>query len=232
MAPSAKEPSEANEAPALRRVRKLLALANSPNPHEAAVAAARAQALIEQHRLQAWIEADTRAKDPSAGIVDARDEPLERSKRLRKWKIALASVLAAHNGCFAYVLDDKQSRAIVLVGTASDRAAVAELYTWLSKRIAWLSATHGKGQARSWHKAFRLGVISAVGERLQAARTSAHQDLSEAALAVVDPAEAAHRHALDQFVQDRIKLRQGRSIRVDAEAWQAGRAASEDLELP
>ena len=41
----------------LDRVRKLLALAGSPNAHEAAAAAARAQALVARHQLEAWLEA-------------------------------------------------------------------------------------------------------------------------------------------------------------------------------
>ena len=51
----------------LERVRKLLALATSPNLHEAAAAAAAAQALIERHRLGSLLEAQT---DADAGITD------------------------------------------------------------------------------------------------------------------------------------------------------------------
>ena len=85
----------------LSRVRKLLALAESPNVHEAASAAARAQELISQHRLEAVLEAED-----AAATQDAADpigqETLETSKRLRRWKTVLAGGLARANGCIAF----------------------------------------------------------------------------------------------------------------------------------
>lgn len=217
---------------ALDRVRKLLALATSPNPHEAAVAAARAQEIIEAHRLQAWLDAEAAVHDDPDPIADARDEPLETSRRIRKWKSALATTLAECNGCVAYIAPRGREQSIVLVGRASDRAAVAELWGWLVKRIEWLSATHGAGQPRSWHDAFRIGVVDAVAERLRHARQEARATLPEAALVRVDPAVVAHREALDRFVHEHLRLGRGRALRVDAEAWEHGRKASDELEIP
>lgn len=218
--------------PALARVRKLLALATSPNPHEAANAAARAQALIETHRLQAWLEAEQREEEDPDPIVDARDTPLATGRRIRKWKSALASVLAQANGCVAYTGQQGREQSIILVGRSRDREAVRELWDWLVKRIEWLSATHGEGQDRKWHEAFRIGVVDAVAQRLSEARTEARAELGEAALVRVDPAIVAHRDALERFVGEHLKLGKGRSIRVDADAWERGRKASDDLVLP
>ena len=223
--------SMASPPPALARVRKLLALATSPNPHEAALAAARAQALIEAHRLQAWIEAERREEEDPDPIVDARDEPLEVARRLRKWKVVLASTLADANGCLAYTLERGRDRAIVLVGRARDRAAVVELWGWLVRRIEWLSATHGAGRDRQWHDGFRIGVVDAIAERLRQGNADARAELDRAALVVVEPAAAAHREALDR-VTEGLRLGTGRAVRVDARAWQRGKAAGEDVELP
>ncbi len=216
----------------LSRVRKLLALATSPNPHEAAAAAARAQAIIEAHRLQAWLDAeDCQHSDPDP-IVDARDTPLTRGRRIRKWKAALATVLAEANGCVAYTTPHGKEQAIVLVGRGRDRAAVAELWAWLVQRIEWLSATHGAGQTHKWHEAFRVGVVESVGQRLQHTRAEVRADLPPVALVRVDPIVAAHRDALQRFVSDHLALGRGRQLRVDADAWQRGRHAAADLELP
>ena len=217
---------------ALARVRKLLALATSPNPHEAAAAAARAQALIETHRLERWLAAEEEVREDADPIVDARDEPLETAKRLRKWKIVLAVTLAQANGCVAYTLTGDPKSSIVLVGRSRDREMVAELWSWLVKQIEWLSATNGEGQGRKWHDAFRIGVVSAVSERLKEAVQSAHQELDSTALARVDPAMVAHSEALDRFVSERLRLGRGRNIRVDAEAWEQGHAAADALKLP
>ena len=145
----------------LARVQKLLALASSPNVHEATSAAALAQTLIARHRLQAWLDAEqTAAADPDP-ITDARDTPLTTGKRLRKWKVVLAGALAGANNCVAYTLDRGKEEAIVLVGRGRDRDAVLALWTWLVTRIEWLSATHGAGQDRQWHEAFRIGCVDA-----------------------------------------------------------------------
>lgn len=218
--------------PALARVRKLLALATSPNPHEAALAAARAQALIEAHRLQAWLEAERRVEEDPDPIVDARDEPLEVARRLRKWKVVLAATLAEANDCIAYTLELGRERSIVLVGRGRDREAVAELWGWLVKRIEWLSATHGAGRDRAWHEAFRIGVVDAIAERLRQGSEQAQAELPPTALVAVEPARAAHRDALRRFADERLGLTSGRGIRVDARAWEHGRAAGDDVELP
>ena len=215
----------------LDRVRKLLALASSPNAHEAAAAAALAQTLIARHRLQAWLDAEQAATDDAEPIEDARDAPLEASKRLRKWKVVLASALAEANGCMAYTLDRGKDQAIVLVGRARDRAAVLELWTWLVTRIEWLSATHGAGQDRQWHEAFRIGCVDTIAERLATVASEVRAEFGAAALVCVDPAVRAQREALERFVAERFKLGKGRGLRVDVDAWAEGLKAAAALDL-
>lgn len=213
----------------LDRVRKLLALATSPNPHEAAAAAARAQELIAQHRLEGWLAAEDDEVDP---IVDARDEPLEASRRLRRWKSYLASALADVNGCVAYTLDRGDDQAIVLVGRARDRAAVTALYQGLVRQIEWLSATHGAGRSKKWHESFRVGAVETIAARLREVEPAAVAELGTTALTVLEPAMEAHRAALDRYVSQHLRLGRGRNLTVIESAWREGRARSVELELP
>ena len=215
----------------LSRVHKLLALAGSPNLHEAATAAGLAQALIARHRLQGWLDAAQAVAEDPDPIEDAQEAPLEASKRLRKWKVVLAGAIADANGCVAYTLDRGKDQAIVLVGRARDRAAVLELWTWLVTRIEWLSATHGAGQDRPWHEAFRVGAVESVADRLACVEEQVREEFTAAALVRVDPAARAHREALDRFIGERLRLGKGRSLRVDASAWEQGRQAAVGLEL-
>ncbi|MEX1368634.1 MAG: DUF2786 domain-containing protein [Nannocystaceae bacterium] len=217
---------------ALDRVRKLLALATSDNPHEAALAAARAQALIEAHRLQDWLDAQQTVDDDPDPIVDAREAPLEVGRRLRKWKVVLAATLAEANGCIAYTLPRGREQAIVLVGRSRDREAVVELWSWLVRRIEWLSATEGAGQPRQWHEAFRIGVVDTIAARLRTGTEQARGELDPTALVVVEPAIAAHRDALQRFADEHLGLTAGRGIRVDVAGWEAGQAAGGTLKLP
>jgi hypothetical protein len=166
------------------RVRKLLALATSPNVHEAAAAAARAQALISRHHLASLL-GDTPDPDP---VTDGADAPLERARKLRKWRVVLASSLAEVNGCVAYSVDLGAHQELRVAGRSADRTAVAALWEWLPERIQWLSASLGAGRSRQWHDDFRIGAVEAVVEQLRQAVHTAHDALSPAALVVVDPA--------------------------------------------
>jgi hypothetical protein len=47
----------------------------------------------------------------------------------------------------------------------------------------------------------------------------------------VEPARAAHREALER-VTEGLRLGTGRAVRVDARAWQRGKAAGGGVELP
>lgn len=213
----------------LDRVRKLLALATSPNRHEAALAAARAQALIETHRLEGWLE--DQAQTDADPIVDAGDTPLETARKIRRWKSVLANVLADVNGCVAYVAAHADGQAIVLVGRRRDRDAVAELWQWLVRRIEWLSATHGVGKPRAWHEAFRIGVVESVAEQLANVAEDVRTQLSPGALVRIDPVHLAHREALERFVREHLRLGKGRNPPLDGRAWRDGREASRDLGL-
>lgn len=214
---------------ALARVRKLLALAGSPNPHEAALAAARAQELIERHRLQAWLDDATESADDP--ITTGIDEPLVVTRRVRTWKLVLADVLARANECVAYSFRDGDAAGIAIAGRASDRRIVETLWTWLVARIEWLSATAGADKPRRWHESFRIGVAQTVAERLRASVDAVARELDGTALVQVDPRRAAHRERLSAFVAERLPTRPGRSITVDTAAWRRGRRAGEALQV-
>ena len=211
----------------LDRVRKLLALAGSDNVHEAAAAAARAQALITQHRLDDWLTDDASHVDP---ITDARDEPLEVFRKLRRWKTVLAAELARANGCVAYTLQRANDQALVLIGRKRDRDAVKALYDDLVVRLEWLSATHGPGKGKKWHDSFRIGAVHTLSQRLQQA-PALPVETSRTALARIEPRMAAHERELERVTQERLGTGRSRSIRVIGEAWDRGMAAATDLDV-
>ncbi len=215
----------------LARVRKLLALAGSPNVHEAASAAAAAQALVERHRLEGLLAAESAAEDPADPVTDGREAPLEAVRRLRRWKVALAAGLAEANGCLAYTAQVGDETHLLLAGRAADRAAVAALWAWLVTRIEWLSATHGPGKPRDWHEAFRIGAAEVIVARLATVGVEVAATLPPAALVRVEPARVARAAAVESFVSRHLRLGKGRSLRVDGRALARGRAAGASMEL-
>lgn len=215
----------------LDRVRKLLALAESPNVHEAAAAAARAQALISQHRLEAVLaaEAEAAAREQADPI---EQEVLETSKRLRRWKTVLAAGLAGANGCLAFTRQGRgREQDLVLAGQADDRAAFHALWGWLVQTLTWLSASHGGGKGKRWHDDFRVGAALEVVDRLEAAARAPTETLTPEALVRIEPALAARAERVQRYAEEELRLKPGRSLRVDPEAFDAGRRAGKALDL-
>ncbi len=218
----------------LDRVRKLLALAGSPNPHEAAAAASRAQALVARHRLDSWLaaekaEADAAEADP---ITDGRATPLEVARRVRRWRVVLASVLAEANGCVAWLQEREprkrpDAQALCVVGREADRELVRALWDGLVKRVEWASASAGAGRDRAWHDAFRIGVADTIARRL------ADDALApgEPALVVAAAALARHQQDVDRYVEAHFQARSGKGMLVDPAGYAAGRVAGASLKL-
>ncbi len=211
----------------LDRVRKLLALAASPNVHEAASAAAKAQSLIEKHRLESMVAAAT-AEDADP-VTDGRETPLDCGRRIRKWKSALATGLAKNNGCIAYTAQLAEKTQLLIAGREADRLAIVALWQWLVPQIEWLSATHGAGQPRAWHEAFRIGAAETIVRRLEGALLEVRAAIGSAALARIEPTCARRKAAVESFADERLHLRPGRSIRVDSRALEQGRALAKRL---
>ncbi len=226
----------------LDRIRRLLRLAESPNVHEAAVAAARAQELMARHRIEAAALDDA---DGGAGVKDLRDAPLDGSKRLRAWKTHLADAVARANGCRVYLLERDGMKHIVLVGRAEDAELVRLLYPELVKRVEVLTWLHGQGRTRSFCHAFRLGVVTTLHERLalaaaEAKRRALEGDCDEGDVALApEPTRMAlakleaRDDAVERFMEAHLRLKPGRrkGLRAEAEGYESGRLAGHSVAL-
>lgn len=212
----------------LDRVHKLLALSASSNVHEAALAAARAQRLIETHRLHGLLRKE-QAAEP---IEDARTEPLVAARRIRKWKQVLASALAELNGCLTYTLKTPTEEQLILVGTVSDQAAVRALWAWLCHRVEWLSATHGDGHDKRWHDAFRIGAVQTIMERLRSDQVEFSAELSSSTQLMVRDGLIERQDRVAAFATQQLNLKPGRGLRLDPRAYRRGRVAGSDVALP
>lgn len=177
------------------RVRKLLALSRSANPHEAAVAAAHAQRLVEAHRLDSAILA-AEPGDDDRWAVRLHDDALDAGARLATWKVDLAMVVAEANACRVVLFREGAVTTIKVVGAAEDAKVVRAVYRWLRTEVDRLvrgTAIRGRVARDS----FRHGVILAVEESLakakRAERRSARGRPDQRRLVAVQRAVAAVR---------------------------------------
>lgn len=147
-------------AEALQKVAKLLRLSKSSNPNEAALAASRAQEIIDRFKIEAAAISLDGASEPDEPIKDFGDDPLEYlGARKTYWKSRLALALARYNGCKMYNGD----KGPAVIGRPSDVATVRYLYAWLRQEVDRLAARDCKG---TWANNYRNGVIDTIGSRL------------------------------------------------------------------
>lgn len=122
---------------AIKKAVKLLRLAQSDNAHEAALAAARAQEIIERYKLTG-VSADINvesAEEPDEPIHKFT-EPIseDRNHPTSTWKVRLALGIAAVNQCRIYYGSFHDGmKTMMIVGRASDAQTVRYLYDYLRR---------------------------------------------------------------------------------------------------
>lgn len=208
------------------RVRKLLALATSPNEHEATAALVKAQELIRRHNL------DLAAAPSESERVVRAWEPINPASGNRPWREALATAVARANLCEA-IMDDESSCAW-FVGRPQNVEAVREIFRWAQAQLNVIARTEERAAKRtwvgpwpaSWRQGFLLAAVERVEERLQEANTT--PDPRCTALAV------RHHEGNLAFIHKtwgrRVKLDE--TIRgVGVEAYRRGRQAGDWVDL-
>ena len=227
------------------RVGKLLRLARSDNPHEAAVAASRAHELMVRYEIgEAAIELDEplAAREAVGDFSDT--DPLERSAHVfPRWKLTLVSILCASNQAIGTVIRDESGKRIGIIGRPSDVAKVRYMYAWLSNEVGELSAAAGKGRGRTWANNFRMGFVEGFGVQLRDATERAQSGARAAAtgsraLVRVDEAIeqiAAREREVAEWMQrnraDMGRMRAKTGAATDYGARYEGRQAGADFDL-
>lgn len=211
----------------MRRVRKLLKLARSDNPNEAAAAMAEAQRLLLKHGLEqsvAEMEAPEAISDGGAvhlaGVIE-------------KWRMRLAHVVARSNQCCVLVVPGcrrtRRATSLSFFGYASDLTKAGYLYGYYSDETNRLAAAHGNGRGRSWKNSFRHGVIDALVLALAKVIHEARAEAASTALVRLDTRIDAVADAVKGYAK-RTKSYDSLSLKgTDAMARIAGRRAGETL---
>jgi uncharacterized DUF497 family protein len=104
------------------RIRKLLALATSPNQAEAESAAAKAQALLQQHNLE-LAQVEQSSKQQSSMIQKQVD-----IHSRQRWRRLLIHTIARANFCRALFKPGQAS--VILVGEPHNLEVAEYLYTY------------------------------------------------------------------------------------------------------
>ncbi len=118
----------------IERVRKLLALSNSSNEHEAALAAAHAQRLLAEHNLAM---SELEVQEEGAGEVE-----LEVARTVPKWLSSLFATVANAFDCFPIVTTNASNSRLRFIGVGDDPGVAACTLQFLMKELRRLASIY------------------------------------------------------------------------------------------
>jgi hypothetical protein len=234
----------------LAKVKKLLALGESPSEAEAASALEKARNLLARYGLSM---ADVESHSP-----DITENVLIEKKRLRAWESHLVSVITECTFTQALHVSRAGVSQVLIIGREVNAVSAAELFGYLHLAVLKLGRAHSAEVAHL--ESFKMGVVQRIGERLalvsgdevdggsgahRSAQGNAHrtghgndgegpgaEGIASDRQLTVRMAETASRendaYITEKYGKPRLK-RTGR--RVDADSYYRGRAAGEDISL-
>ena len=234
-----------NQDEAIEKAGKLLRLATSSNPHEAALAASRAQDIIDRYKLgNVTLSYDDKPGETDEPIRDFCDDPLFAGRgRIERWRWCLFLAVAKGNQCKGY---SARGRGIAVVGRPSDVATVRYFYNWLCREVEQLAQRDGKGYGATYLNNYRLGVVDTIKQKLEAqhaetvasVKAEATATLGDATLALVRVNTAIARieqrtAEVEDWVKTHLRLGRGSSSRssYNPGARAAGRAAGQSISI-
>lgn len=155
-------------APIIDKIKKLLALANSSNEHEAALAAGHAQRLLSEHNL-AMADVDATIKPDKADKVE-----IIVPKKLSKWLRHLTSSVGTAFDC--QTVHYPETGKMVFIGVGADVEIASYTFSYLNRVVRKLCTNYVRhhvdnritGRNRELLKqSYLLGATSTIAIRLR-----------------------------------------------------------------
>ncbi len=226
---------------AIQKALKLLKLSESSNPHEAALAAQRAQEILLKFQITETMLGDETIQEKEEEIKDfTYTNPLEKMNiRMTRWKSQLASVVSRANQCRIYICNQST---IGIVGRESDVNTVRYLYQALCFEVDSLAKRYASGNGKSYSNNFRFGVVDAIAIKLKEAKENIqkemHQEASNTGTSMIklDNAIAKIKQkdlAVEHWLDNNLRLRKGgqTTMNHNAQARAAGQRAGSAINL-
>lgn len=158
------------------KIKKLLALAQSPNEHEAKAALLKAKKLMAEHKLSELDVQDVEKQEVRDVIVDG----IQASTRFNPWIVQLSAIIGRNYCCKAYRQKNygKQLNSIGFVGLEDDVEICVQVFRYavdsvmsklkeIKKENDLYSARYRKQLCDSYGYGFALGVGKAFEKQAE-----------------------------------------------------------------
>ena len=154
--------------PIIEKIKKLLALANSSNEHEAALAASHAQRLLSEHNL-AMADIEAAHRPDKADRVETAA-----AKSLPKWMRHLSAGVSSAFDCQA--IHHPATGKMTFIGVGADVQIAAYTFAYLDRIVRKLCGTYMKQHVSStianrhrelMRQSYYLGAVSTITARLK-----------------------------------------------------------------
>lgn len=213
----------------IERVRKLLALSNSSNEHEAALAAAHAQRLLAEHNLAM---SELEMQEEGAGEAD-----LLVARTVPKWLSSLFATVANAFDCFPIVTTSPSNSRLRFIGVGEDPGVAACTLEYLIKELRRLASGYQRQlEARGGRLnpadrqrvrlSYLLGAVHGVRQALLAQKTAT----PTTSTALVPVKDALIKQYRDEHFGN-LRTRRSRASTVLSEAFHRGRQDGANLQM-
>jgi len=208
-----------NKTPIIEKIKKLLALANSSNEHEAALAASHAQRLLSEHNL-ALADIEAAHKPDKADKVEAAV-----SKALPKWLRHLSAGVSTAFDCQA--IHHPATGKMTFIGVGADVQIAAYTFTYLDRTVRKLCTNYMKQHVSStlanrhrelMRQSYYLGAVSTINASLREQKVQTPVTTG----ALVPVKEGLIRQAMNEI--GNIRTVRSRKSYVNADAYTKGQA--------
>ena len=217
----------------IEKVKGLLAMSRgSANANEAATAAALANKIIDEYRLQ---ECDLEGSEENVSEpVEEDSDYIYQSGKVTPWRCLLIKILARHYGCAHWNDCDYSARKISryrLVGRRSDIGITRYMFAWLSTECTRLSQLEAKGMGRVFIASYCEGFVNGVAQQLKTSRVDVAAQHSSAALVKIDARLQDSKDAMYKLHNNLRTVKTKSQSQFDSLAFSAGQVRGKSVHL-
>ncbi len=212
------------------RVRKLLALGSSPNQHEAELATAKANQLLQQYNLS--LLGAQNPDDLQLHAVEAWA-----GKRLGSEVKIISGLLGEFFFVFPLIEPGDSQRRLLLYGTEANIEIAEYVFEYLLRVFRELRREHGVGRASGGGEvAFYAGLGEGLGHKLRASRTGQQESATAESVALetalISVRQETEEHTSRLVFGGKLRVQRGRGSRYRKnEIFSAGLKAGANISI-